>query len=69
MKKIGMIVAVEIQSVLDKYGAHLTVEKEVAGYKVLEYQTEQYQLIIVIYSLILRLLHDIIYCETNQHYI
>lgn len=47
MKKIGMIVAVEIQSVLDKYGAHLTVEKEVAGYKVLEYQTEQYKLIIV----------------------
>lgn len=47
MKKIGMIVAVEIQSVLDKYGAQLTVEKEVAGYKVLEYQTEQYQLIIV----------------------
>ena len=47
MKKIGMIVAVEIQSVLDKYGAQLTVEKEVAGYKVLEYQTEQYQLIIL----------------------
>lgn len=47
MKKVGMIVAVEIQSVLDKYGEQLTVEKEVAGYKVLEYQTEQYQLIIV----------------------
>ena len=47
MKKIGMIVAVEIQSVLDKYGAQLTEEKEVAGYKVLEYKTEQYQLIIL----------------------
>ena len=47
MKKIGMIVAVEIQSVLDKYGAQLTVEKEISGYKVLEYQTEQYKLIIV----------------------
>lgn len=47
MKKIGMIVAVEIQSVLDKYGVQLTVEKEILGYKVLEYQTEQYKLIIV----------------------
>lgn len=47
MKIIGMIVPVEIQSVLDKYGAQFTVEKEVAGYKVLEYQTEKYKLIIV----------------------
>jgi len=47
MKKIGMIVAVEIQSILDKYGARLIIEKDVVGYKVLEYQTEQYQLIVV----------------------
>ncbi|MBR4878369.1 MAG: 5'-methylthioadenosine/S-adenosylhomocysteine nucleosidase [Clostridia bacterium] len=46
MKKIGMIVAVEIQSVLDKYGAQLAEKKDVAGYQVLEYQTADYQLII-----------------------
>lgn len=47
MKKIGMIVAVEMQAVLDKYELRLIVEKEVAGYKVWEYQTKQYQLIVV----------------------
>ena len=47
MKKIGMIVAVEIQSVLDKYGSQLVEEREIAGYKVLVYQTDRYQLIIV----------------------
>ena len=47
MKKIGMIVAVEMQAVLDKYELRLIAKKEVAGYKVLEYQTKQYQLIIV----------------------
>ena len=47
MKKIGMIVAVEMQSVLDKYGSQLLEENDIAGYKVLVYQTEQYQLIIV----------------------
>ena len=46
MKKIGMIVAVEIQSVLDKYGSQLA-EKEKAGYKVLEYQTNNYHLVIL----------------------
>lgn len=47
MKKIGMIVAVEIQSVLDKFGVKLTEQKNKAGYLVLEYSTEQYQLVIV----------------------
>ena len=47
MKKIGMIVAVEMQAVLDKYELRLIVEKEIAGYKVVEYQTKQYQLIII----------------------
>ena len=47
MKKIGMIVAVEIQSVLDKYGSQLIEEKDKAGYKVLAYQTDNYHLIIL----------------------
>lgn len=47
MNKIGMIVAVEMQSVLEKYGSKLTLERDYAGYKVLIYQTERYQLIIV----------------------
>ncbi len=46
MKKIGMIVAVEIQSVLDKYGSQLRVEEK-AGYKVMEYQTNNYHLVIL----------------------
>lgn len=47
MKKIGMIVAVEIQSILQKYGSQLVEETDMAGYKVFLYQTERYQLIIV----------------------
>ena len=47
MKKIGMIVAVEINSVLNKFGSKLTSNKLVSGYKVLEYETNDYQLIIV----------------------
>lgn len=35
-----MIVAVEIQSVLDKYGSKLIEEKDIVGYKVLVYQTD-----------------------------
>lgn len=46
MKKIGMIVAVEIQAVLDSYGSRLT-EKTVAGYQVLEYELPNCRLIIV----------------------
>lgn len=46
MKKIGMLVAVEIKAVLDKYGSALK-EKNVAGYRVLEYKTPQYELIIL----------------------
>lgn len=46
MKRIGMIVAVEIKAVLDKYGSPLA-EKDLAGYKVLEYETERYRLVIV----------------------
>lgn len=41
-----MIVAVEIKAVLDKFGTRL-VEKEIAGYQVLEYKTSEYQLIVV----------------------
>jgi len=46
MKKIGMIVAVEIKAVLDKYGAALE-EKNVAGYRVMEYKTDKYELVIL----------------------
>ncbi|MBQ5781816.1 MAG: 5'-methylthioadenosine/S-adenosylhomocysteine nucleosidase, partial [Oscillospiraceae bacterium] len=45
MKTIGMIVAVEIKAILDRYGDSLC-EKEVAGYRVLEYKTPKYNLII-----------------------
>ena len=47
MKTIGMIVAVEIQSVLKRYGAKLVKRKETAGYQVLEYETDQYRMVIV----------------------
>lgn len=47
MKIIGMIVAVEIQSVLKRYGAKLVEKKETAGYQVLEYETDQYRMIVV----------------------
>lgn len=46
MKKIGMIVAVEIKAVLNKYGSALE-EKSVAGYRVLEYKTPDYELVIL----------------------
>lgn len=45
MKTIGMIVAVEINAILDRYGDKLC-EKEVAGYRVLEYKTPKYNMII-----------------------
>ncbi|MBQ6895639.1 MAG: 5'-methylthioadenosine/S-adenosylhomocysteine nucleosidase [Oscillospiraceae bacterium] len=45
MKTIGMLVAVEIKAVLDRFGDSLC-EKEVAGYRVLEYKTPNYNLII-----------------------
>lgn len=47
MKKIGMIVAVEIDAVLEKFGSKLVENKEKAMYKILEYQTNNYNLIIV----------------------
>ena len=47
MKKIGMIVAVEIDAVLEKIGSKLVENKEKSGYKILEYQTDSYNLIIV----------------------
>ena len=47
MKTIGMIVAVELQSVLKRYGAKLVKRKETAGYQVLEYETDQYRMVIV----------------------
>lgn len=46
MKKIGMIVAVEINSVLNKFAQSLS-ETEISGYKIYEYKTENYELIIV----------------------
>ncbi len=46
MKKIGMIVAVEIQAVLDKYGAQLE-EQFVDGFQVKILQKENYTLYIV----------------------
>lgn len=46
MKTIGMLVAVELKAVLDKYGGHLT-DKSTTGMKVLEYTTEDYRMIIV----------------------
>lgn len=46
MKNIGMVVAVEIQAVLDKYGAQ-TEELSFPGYRVRKYQTEQYNLFVL----------------------
>lgn len=46
MKKIGMIVAVEMKAVLGKYGSLLS-DRTIAGYRVLECKTDKYQLIIV----------------------
>ena len=46
MKTIGMLVAVEINAVLERYGDSLC-EKEIAGYRVREYQTPNYKLVIL----------------------
>lgn len=46
MKNIGMIVAVEIQAVLNKYGDFLE-ELEFTGYSVKKYSTEKYNLFVV----------------------
>lgn len=46
MKKIGMLVAVEIQAVLDSYDSRLK-EIEIPGYRVYEFTDENYELIIV----------------------
>ena len=46
MKKIGMIVAVEIQAVLDKYGAQLK-ESQQCGFRVLEVSAPNYEMVIV----------------------
>jgi len=46
VKTIGMLVAVEIKAVLDRYGDSLC-EKETAGYKVMEYKTPEYNLVIL----------------------
>ena len=46
MKTIGMLVAVELKAVLDKYGGQLT-EKSVSGMRVLEYTTGDYRMVIV----------------------
>ena len=47
MKKIGMIVAVEIQSVLDKFGGKLTRREDIKAFQVLECALENCHLIIV----------------------
>ena len=39
MKKIGMIVAIEIDAVLNRYGKPIA-EKDAAGCRILEYRTE-----------------------------
>lgn len=46
MKKIGMIVAVEMKAVLERYGTPQE-EKEYPGYRVLVYEAEDY----IIYAL------------------
>ena len=46
MKKIGMMVAVEIQSVLNKYASRLT-ETQLAGCKIYQCMDDDYELIIV----------------------
>lgn len=47
MKQIGIIVAVEIQSVLDKYGCEWLEQTERAGYRILIYKTAQYQMVLI----------------------
>ena len=46
MKKIGMIVAVEINSVLNKFGTKL-IEETAAGFKIYKYKTDNYELIVL----------------------
>ncbi len=46
MKQIGMVVAVEMDAVLARYGMALT-EKRVSGFRVMEYQGESFRLTIV----------------------
>lgn len=46
MKNIGMVVAVEIQAVLDRYGAQLE-ELSFPGYRVKKYRTERYNLFVL----------------------
>ena len=46
MKRIGMLVAVEIDAVLNKFGSIIT-EKNVAGYRVFEYETDNYHMTVV----------------------
>ena len=45
MKKIGMIVAIEIDAVLNRYGKPIA-EKDAAGCRILEYRTEKYSLVV-----------------------
>lgn len=45
MKRIGMIVAIEIDSVLKRYGRPVS-EKEAAGCRIFEYVTERYLLVV-----------------------
>jgi len=47
MRKVGMIVAVEIQSVLDKFGGRLVERKDIRAFQVLECSLENCRLIIV----------------------
>lgn len=44
MKKIGMIVAVEIKDVLNQYAGQIA-DKMAAGHRVLEYKSKQYRLL------------------------
>ena len=46
MKNIGMVVAVEIQAILNKYGSQLE-ELSFPGYRVKKYQTEKYTLLVL----------------------
>lgn len=46
MRKIGMLVAVEIKAVFDKYGSGLR-EMECCGFYVYEYETDSYHMVIL----------------------
>ena len=60
MKKIGMIVAVEMKAVLERYGTPQE-EKEYPGYRVLVYEAEDY----IIYARELRGRRDCCSCSTQ----